>query len=487
METVDEELKPETVETLDLRGDIGFLLKDEVEAIDGYDKVLSRAELTEEQKNTLEEIRNDELDHVNKLNEIYRTLATGDIEEDNDLIEYNKDSAIRDGIILVKYLGKDNKEHIWKTLAGSKDEAAMKFETVNHKFGLRKDDIIDIMDSEIEDIHNEIADSVAYTIFGDVFEPDANGMKVNGKYFTKEKMEEIYNKYQNVNIMNRPSAILFYQAYFKKNYPINNFKKIGDSYRVDDSIRDTRYIIQHKDNPNSTVGEDGAFHFGGVRGAKRYNTRQEAEEHANAMSSDWRNLYNIVEVKDGITGAKYKEANVNEPLNPMCDEEVEDGFLDNILSKGLDVVSSMANKLDENTVEQKDSAEKVEEIMEEAKEVHERLKDTDTVNDIGLIEVGNQYRWEEKYGNALLTVMKTDTEIRLALDRNGAYVEIPREKFEEMVRSGKLKAVESVNIDKYSDVKTVKAYKVKVGDRTFIVSAASPKDAKNKVKAKMEE
>lgn len=428
MKTADEELRPETVDTLDLREDIGFLLKDEVEAIDGYDKVLSRAELTEEQKSILQEIRNDELDHVNKLNGIYKTLATGEIEEDNDLVDEHEDA--------------------------------------------------------------EVKDSAAYTLFGDVFEPDANGMKVNGKYFTKEKMEEIYNRYKNVNIINRPSAILFYQAYFKKTYPMNNFKKIGDAYKAKDSVKDSKYIIQHKDNPNSTVGEDGLFHFGGVRGAKRYNTRQEAEGHADAMSSDWKDLYNIVEVKDSniddnysqlIKDADYKEANVNEPLNPMCDEckEVEDGFAETLLSKGLGVLSDLRNYTD--------SAEMVEEIMGNAVEAHESITDTDTANDIGLISSGDKYRWDEMYGNTLLTVLEAEDEIKLGLDTNGAYVELPRDKFEKLLREGKIVPVDSVDIEKYGKVVTAKDYRVKVGDRTFIVSAKSPKDAKNKVKSKLGE
>ena len=37
------------------------------------------------------------------------------------------------------------------------------------------------------------------------------------------------------------------------------------------------------------------------------------------------------------------------------------------------------------------------------------------------------------------------------------------------------------------DIETLKDYKVKVGDKTFVVSAKSPKDAKNKVKSKLGE
>ena len=77
----------DTPEDFNLREHIGFLIKDEVEAIEGYDKALIKADLTPEDTSVLEEIRNDELDHVSKLNSIYEKLAKGAIEEDNSLAD----------------------------------------------------------------------------------------------------------------------------------------------------------------------------------------------------------------------------------------------------------------------------------------------------------------------------------------------------------------------------------------------------------------
>lgn len=86
-----------------------------------------------------------------------------------------------------------------------------------------------------------------------------------------------------------------------KKYKINN--KIVEAKTVLDAIakvKDAKYIIQHKHNSNSTVGEDGLFHFGGIKYAKRFDTISEAINHANSMSSNWEKLYDIVEIKDSV-------------------------------------------------------------------------------------------------------------------------------------------------------------------------------------------
>ena len=65
----------DTTHSFNLREHIGSLIKDEVEAIEGYDKALKEASLSEDEAKVLEELRNDEIDHVNKLNNIYKGLA----------------------------------------------------------------------------------------------------------------------------------------------------------------------------------------------------------------------------------------------------------------------------------------------------------------------------------------------------------------------------------------------------------------------------
>ena len=69
----------------EVRAAIGFLIKDEIEAIEGYDNVIEDTGISGEYLKVLEEIRNDEIDHVNKLNSLYKTFTSGAIEEDNEL------------------------------------------------------------------------------------------------------------------------------------------------------------------------------------------------------------------------------------------------------------------------------------------------------------------------------------------------------------------------------------------------------------------
>ena len=66
-------------------------------------------------------------------------------------------------------------------------------------------------------------------MFGDVFEKVDGGMTINGKFISLERCEELYqNKYKRCNIIYRPSGVLFYQAVYKHNYPLNNFMEIGE-------------------------------------------------------------------------------------------------------------------------------------------------------------------------------------------------------------------------------------------------------------------
>lgn len=209
----------------------------------------------------------------------------------------------------------------------------------NYSIGFN-DDEQDVQETlEENEISNSITDAEKYTLFGDVFEPSSDGLTVNGKFFSKEKMEELYNKYKSVNIMNRPSAILFYQAYFKKTYPMSNFRKLGDD------------------------------------------------------------------------------------------------------------VQNVQNSLEEN-------------------EINKSIDDADTVNDIGSYCIGSKYRWEEKYGPAQLTLQEIcdfEGTIKLSLDNGNMFIQLPREKFEKMLRDGTLNNIDTENIEQYGQIKTkdssIKGYK----------------------------
>lgn len=65
-----------------MRAALNHLIVDETEAITGYDDVLAYDSLAPEDRKVLEEIRNDEIDHIKKLSELYAKFATGAIEED---------------------------------------------------------------------------------------------------------------------------------------------------------------------------------------------------------------------------------------------------------------------------------------------------------------------------------------------------------------------------------------------------------------------
>lgn len=64
-----------------MRAALNRLIVDETEAIAGYDEVLACDSLSPENRAVLEEIRNDEIDHIAKLTDLYKKFATGAMEE----------------------------------------------------------------------------------------------------------------------------------------------------------------------------------------------------------------------------------------------------------------------------------------------------------------------------------------------------------------------------------------------------------------------
>ena len=112
------------------------------------------------------------------------------------------------------------------------------------------------------------------------------------------------------------------------------------------------------------------------------------------------------------------------------------------------------------------------------------IKDSDTVNDIGKTIVGSKYRWEERYSNHPLTVIEAGETVKLSLDNSNTYVRIPKEKFEQLVKDGKLNSVDTELIEGYGRIKTNKdkKFSIKVGDRTFVVKAKDKKSAVSKLK-----
>lgn len=276
-------------------------------------------------------------------------------------------------------------------------------------------------DDNSNEISNSITDAEKYTLFGDVFEPSSDGLTVNGKFFSKARMEELYNKYKNVNIMNRPSAILFYQAYFKKTYPMSNFRKLGDDVQnVQNSLKENEISNSISDESTKTI-DLGRYN--------RYDTliMKKANDYGIKLEGNGNTVKAIGEI---------------ERINDFV------SFINEYHSAGA------------------------------------KIKDSDTVNDIGRTTVGNKYRWDERYGNQPLTVIEAGESVRLSLDNSNTYVRIPKEKFEQLVKDGKLNSVDTELIEGYGRIKTNKdkKFSIKVGDRTFVVKAKDKKSAVSKLK-----
>lgn len=140
-----------------------------------------------------------------------------------------------------------------------------------------------------------------------------------------------------------------------------------------------------------------------------------------------------------------------------------------------------------NIVKASGDIERINDFVDFINEYHKanaKITDSDTVNDIGRTTVGSKYRWEERYGNQLLTVIEAGESVRLSLDNSNTYVRIPKEKFEQLVKDGKLNSVDTELIEGYGRIKTNKdkKFSIKVGDRTFVVKAKDKKSAVSKLK-----
>ena len=163
----------------------------------------------------------------------------------------------------------------------------------------------------------------------------------------------------------------------------------------------------------------------------------------------------VYDSEEYSSGAGYQEADVNEPVDPLCDGVLE-GF-DKFLSSGLDLTKGAASKLDCASVKDESTT-------------------SSDANNSGRVVIGNKYYWPEKYADRTLSVVKVGSEgIELELNRT-TKISMPLEKFYSLLDEGKVKAISSVNIDSYDKVETTRKYKMNIGDKTYVVKANS-KDA----------
>ena len=313
----------ETPQITELRKKIGYLISDEVRAIDGYDEALKTVDLSEDQRKTLEEIRNDEIDHTNKLNEIYKGLMTGAIEDD-----LTEDSS-----------------NLEESFAGGYDPT-----TINTELETEpnvQDGLIESVSNVVEKIGNlsTAAEDDDKDVQETLKENEISSSVTDAK-MTVDRMIQIITP--------------IVSDYAKK-------KGVEDYWKI------------HKNGKNVSVG----------------------------MELGYRDMDKLCDI-------------LNAKLAPLTDSYFEPA------DAGLI----------ETTVF--DSA----------------IKDSDTVNDIGEFTVGSKYRFEEKYGNQPLTVTELGETVKLSLDNSKTYLRIPREKFEDMVRTGKLNNTDTTTIEQYGAIKT---------------------------------
>lgn len=69
------------------RREIGNLIREEVNAVESYDNTVPETILTAAEKRILEHIRNEEIEHTDELNSIYKNLKSEDVQDDSNLKE----------------------------------------------------------------------------------------------------------------------------------------------------------------------------------------------------------------------------------------------------------------------------------------------------------------------------------------------------------------------------------------------------------------
>ena len=481
-----------------LRRFTGNLIREEVNAVEQYDDTMRENKLTPEQQTTLEEIRNDEIDHTNKLNNIYQGLKEGAIEDSNlkesfagqyDPADVNEPVEAQDGVFsdvfrkvgnavskfagyankietsenfdsdekvekmkdgFIRYKGYDIEYNFYGkgeyTVQYQGDDVWFKTEQEAKKFideisGI-KDDAQEVQPTLEE---NEISNSIQDDLDRDIYEGWTPRDFINELEPQFRYAVDRFNSKDDVK-----EWCMSNQPYYKKYVPevVSYFVKKWESAK-NNSLYDNAEVYDEDEEVEEQIEELSGTHK--ARDSKDYSQYV------------GRNLYEVAK-ELGITGWSrvddfftYTFYNGNQSIEFETDGR---GTI-----KGV-----KTNMKDCNTVEDGIP-----------------LHDSDTVNDIGMYAKGDKYRWEEKYGNAQLTLMCVceDDSIKLSLDNADLYVKLPREKFEEMLRNKTIVSTDTLRIDGYDRIKTQdKKFIVKVGDREFIVKAKDSLDARNKIKAK---
>lgn len=390
----------ETPQITELRKKIGYLISEEVRAIDDYDEALKTVDLSEDQRKTLEEIRNDEIDHTNKLNEIYKSLMTGEVEED-----LTEDAS-----------------NLEESFAGGYDPA-----TINTELETEpnvQDGIIETVSNVVEKIGNlsTAAEDDEQDVQKTLKENEISSSVTDAK-MTVDRMIQIITP--------------IVSDYAKK-------KDVEDYWKI------------HKNGKNVSVGMELGYR-------------------------DMDKLCDILNAKLApLTDSYFEPADAGLIETTVFDSAIRDEsdlqLLKNYFSENQpNKKMELRHKLKSMGYEEGVSGVNNRELMwvklngkkyevrnlKNVTPLDNAIKDSDTVNDIGEITVGSKYRFEEKYGNQPLTVTELGETVKLSLDNSKTYLRIPREKFEDMVRTGRLDNTDTTTIKQYGEIK---AGDRKIGD-----------------------
>ena len=525
----------ETPQITELRKRVGYLLSEEVRAIDDYDEALKTANLSEEQRKTLEEIRNDEIDHTNKLNEIYKGLMTGAVEGDltedasnlkesfaggydpttvNTELETEpnvEESGVQDGLIetvsnAVEKIGnlstaaEDDEQDVQETLkeneiSSSVTDAKMTVDrmiqiitpivsdyakkkgvedywkihkngknvSVGMELGYRDmDKLCDILNAKLApltDSYFEPADSglIETTVFDSAVELDDGYLGLSSSQECELKryaerfgydMREVYDglnsrvSREGMSLQKAIEDIENKMAAKKSLYD----SAIRDSFVGDPSKLKKGEYYHTQDYMYKYIGESGQL----------YDFQElEIDDNGNIKKIGYgptKLTYNEVKykLKTGLADSSIKDKTITKTVNLGRYNRYDTLVMKKANDYGLKLWG------EKNVAEVTGRPEDIKLFVDFLNNHHSagaRITDSDTVNDIGEITVGSKYRFEEKYGNQPLTVTELGETVKLSLDNSKTYLRIPREKFEDMVKTGRLDNTDTTTIEQYGAVK----------------------------------
>lgn len=442
----------ETPQITELRKKIGYLISDEIRAIDGYDEALKTVDLSEDQRKTLEEIRNDEIDHTNKLNEIYKGLMTGAIEDD-----LTEDAS-----------------NLEESFAGGYDPT-----TINTELETEpnvQDGLIESVSNVVEKIGNL---STAAEDCGEKVK-DAKSWIVGKTYRQKVNSKQGYEDWEftgktmkgpDGKILHAMKSMDLGTQWFDED-ELNEMNIIDDDQDVQEtlkeneissSVTDAKMTVDRMIQIITPIVSD----YAKKKGVEDYwKIHKNGKNVSVGMELGYRDMDKLCDILNAklapLTDSYFEPADAGLIETTVFDSAIKDTQYnkgDKVKAKlpsghidEFEVNRDLGSELE--VIEKTNSGKVIKYTLRKDQIVDSAIKDSDTVNDIGEFTVGSKYRFEEKYGNQTLTVTELGETVKLSLDNSKTYLRIPREKFEDMVRTGRLDNTDTTTIEQYGAIKT---------------------------------